>query len=466
MKFSLRIRFIIIFFFLTIAGLGLINTGGNKLIYRQLVNLEKNEMYKETLAISHQYLSSFHDESDASQTNLKTFSELINRRIWVVDNNGLILLDSEQRNKKSERNILKYDSYFLDNQFVVGIRPKGFIGKKTLSCICPITSGLKTTGYLVVLSEVEPIEDQAMDYTNTISVAFLLLMCLFALASLYLYLESVHSVHQITKAAQAYINRDFSAPLPKVRTRDHQELIGTLKYLAENAATMNEAQKNFIANVSHDFRSPLTSIKGYTEALLDGTIPPELNEKYLGIIHGEVERLTKLTSNLLDLNQAEGGDVLLQLEAFDINGLIKHTLEIFEQRCQAKKITIDLIFESKYLYVEADLDKIARVIQNLVDNAIKFSPQDSTIEIHTEARRHKAFISIKDHGIGIDKKEIHKIWGRFYKSDKSRGKDKTGTGLGLAITKEFVEAHGEHINAISTPGAGTEFIFSLPLDDE
>lgn len=224
---------------------------------------------------------------------------------------------------------------------------------------------------------------------------------------------------------------------------------------------MNDYQKKFIANVSHDFRSPLTSIRGYTEAILDGTIPPEMQEKYLNIILFETERLTKLTGNLLELNQFESNGIILDPSTFDINQAIKMTTAAFEQRCKEKHISIELIFSKKSILVDADINKIEQVIQNLVDNAIKFSHHDSTIEIYTVERSGKVFVSVKDHGIGIPKENISKVWNRFYKSDLSRGKDQTGTGLGLSITREILKAHGENINVISTEGVGTEFIFTL-----
>ncbi len=225
---------------------------------------------------------------------------------------------------------------------------------------------------------------------------------------------------------------------------------------------MNDYQKKFIANVSHDFRSPLTSIKGYAEALIDGTIPPEMQGKYLNIILFETQRLTKLTSSLLELNQFEYKGFMLDITTFDINQAIKMTTATFEQRCTEKRISIDLIFSHKALLVDADINKIEQVIQNLVDNAIKFSHHDSSIEIHTLERTGKIFVSVKDHGIGIPKDSLGKVWNRFYKTDLSRGRDKVGTGLGLSITKEILQAHNENINVISTEGAGTEFIFSLP----
>lgn len=187
-----------------------------------------------------------------------------------------------------------------------------------------------------------------------------------------------------------------------------------------------------------------------------------MQQKYFNIILFEVERLTKLTGNLLELNQFEQDGLVLELADFDINQAIKDSSAAFEQRCTEKKISLNLIFSDKELFVNADINKIQQVIQNLLDNAIKFSPNDTTIEIRTAKRNHKVFISVKDHGIGIAKESQKKIWTRFYKTDDSRGKDKTGTGLGLSITKEIIEAHNENINVISTEGVGTEFIFTLP----
>ena len=202
---------------------------------------------------------------------------------------------------------------------------------------------------------------------------------------------------------------------------------------------MEEYQRKFIANVSHDFRSPLTSIKGYLEAILDGTIPPELYQKYLGIIISETERLNKLTQGMLTLNSLDSKGYLSRTN-FDINRTVKDTAATFEGTCSAKRITFDL----------------------LIDNAIKFSREDSVIYIQTSVRYEKVFVSVKDTGVGIPKNNIKKIWERFYKSDVSRGKDKKGTGLGLAIVKEIIQAHGENIDVVSTEGVGTEFIFSLP----
>ena len=268
---------------------------------------------------------------------------------------------------------------------------------------------------------------------------------------------------KITNAAKQYASGNLDVVIP-VNTQDEiGYLSASLNYMSSQLKDMEDYQKKFVANVSHDFRSPLTSIKGYVEAMADGTIPPEMQGKYLNIILFETERLTDLTRDLLTLNEFDTKDLLLDKTDFDIHEVIRNTAASFEGTCTAKKISIELLLATRTLYVHADRHKIQQVLYNLLDNAIKFSNPESTITIETTPRGDKVYTSVKDYGIGIPKSSINKIWERFYKSDLSRGKDKKGTGLGLSIVKEIIQAHNENINVISTEGVGTEFIFSLPL---
>ena len=234
-------------------------------------------------------------------------------------------------------------------------------------------------------------------------------------------------------------------------------LAATLNYMSDELDMTGNYQRSFIANVSHDFRSPLTSIKGYTEAILDGTIPPELQEKYLKIVVHETDRLYKLTQSLLTLNNLDEKGRQLEYTDFDINSIIKSTAESFEGTCRKKRISLELLLTGQTLFVRADMGQIQQVLYNLLDNAIKI---ESTLKHDT------VFISIKDKGCGIPKASLGKIWDRFYKIDSSRGKDRKGTGLGLAIVKEIINSHKQNINVISTEGVGTEFIFTLQKSTE
>ena len=238
-------------------------------------------------------------------------------------------------------------------------------------------------------------------------------------------------------------------------------LANTLNYMADKINQNGEYQRTFIANVSHDFRSPLTSIKGYVEAMLDGTIPVEMQERYLKIISHEADRLEKLTRSLLVLNDLDERKRMMNIRRFDINDVIKNTANTFEGTCSRKNIDLKLLLAEKELFVNADMDQIQQVLYNLLDNAIKFSNDNSSINIETTVKNGKVFVSIKDHGVGIPKESLSKVWDRFYKTDTSRGKDRKGTGLGLSIVKEIIRAHNQNINVISTEGVGTEFIFTL-----
>lgn len=254
---------------------------------------------------------------------------------------------------------------------------------------------------------------------------------------------------------------NYNTPIHMERDDELGFLAHTMDFMAQSLKDYDEDQRKLISNISHDFRSPLTSIKGYIEAMLDGTISFEMQEKYLNIVLRETERLAKLTSGLLTLNSMNPKQNRLCKTNFDINTVIKNTAATFEGTCTAKRISIDLLFSDWASYVYADMGKIQQVLYNLIDNAIKFSPSDSAITIETTEKYEKVFISVRDAGVGIPKENLKKIWERFYKSDQSRGKDKKGTGLGLAIVKEIIQLHDENINVVSTQGVGTEFIFSL-----
>ena len=325
---------------------------------------------------------------------------------------------------------------------------------KVLSVSAPITGNMKTYGYIVIHMPIQNIEAEQNGFLNIIYITSIILFFL-SLVVLLVFTKVVYfPLKKITVAANEYAAGNLAHNIP-ITTHDE------IGYMSSELNEMEQYQHNFIANVSHDFRSPLTSIKGYLEAILDGTIPQELYHKYLHIVISETERLNKLTQGMLTLNSLDSKGYLTRTN-FDINRTIKDTAATFEGTCSAKGITFDLTFADSIQMVYADLGKIQQVLYNLIDNAIKFSHEDSIIYIQTSIRYEKIFISVKDTGIGIPKDSQKKIFERFYKTDLSRGKDKKGTGLGLAIVKEIIQAHGENIDVVSTEGVGTEFIFSLP----
>ena len=322
--------------------------------------------------------------------------------------------------------------------------------------------GAKDTTYSISFYRsskcIDDVYSNMMTLFNLITAALCIIV---ALIFVLVYFLTIHPVHKITQAAKEYSKGNFGYDLKIKQNDEYLELGNAIKYMSGELNNLDDYQRKFIGNISHDFRSPLTSILGYVGAMLDGTIPPENQEKYLGIIQFEAERLSGLMTNLLTLYNFDNNKKLLNKQNFDINYIIRKTAETYEGICEKKKIEFVFKMEEEALIVNADQPRIQQVLNNLIDNAIKFSPQYSKIILSTYEKGEKIFVSVKDSGIGIPKDSINRIWERFYKSDPSRGKDKKGTGLGLAITKEIIQSHNENIDVISTEGVGTEFVFTL-----
>ena len=465
MKRNLVFKLTSCFILLNITVLGILNTLGSHLVKSYLVDTKMHTLYNEAALISTEYLNNFYtDELTLTDLTgiLEAVDQFINAHIWIVNSNGVVIYDtSDWVPSATGMNINDYDPDFLSNNYVENTTINGLMKEKCLSVIYPIPYNYKLRSYIVISLPYELINSECIAYTNILTIFSLAFLGVIFLLFIYIYFMTARPLYKIRKAAMEYGRGNFNYQLNVKGKDEFHDVSAALNYMAGELGSLDEYQKKFIANISHDFRSPLTSIKGYAEAMLDGTIPYELQNKYLDIIVFESERLNKLTNNLLELNSFDSNRNLLDVTSFDINQVIKKTCASFEGICTKKKIQFNLVFSEKELYVDADMGKIQQVLYNLIDNAIKFSNTNSNIKVSSTQKGEKVFISVKDYGAGIPKASIHKIWERFYKQDSSRGKDKKGTGLGLSITKEIIQAHNENIDVISTEGVGSEFTFSL-----
>lgn len=300
-------------------------------------------------------------------------------------------------------------------------------------------------------------------YYNVLLMLFYYMAAIVGIAFIFIYLTTSRPLHRIQSGAKHFSIAHENPPI-NVRSNDeYGQLAETLNVIGSELSKFDEYQRKFISNISHDFRSPLTSIRGYVQAMADGIIPPENQEKYLNIILYETDRLTKLTTDLLDVNNFDKDNVFLTVTDFDIHAIIAYTIDVLEGSAKKKNITFETEPSTEWpLMVCGDSDKIRQVLHNLMDNAVKFSHENASIYIRTRIQGEKVFISVKDTGIGIPKEDLPLIWDRFYKTDVSRGRDKRGTGLGLSICREIINAHKQTINVVSTAGVGSEFVFTLP----
>jgi signal transduction histidine kinase len=466
MKRTLYLKFLLAYLLFAIFGFIVVATFVYSMTYERLRRDKADTMYQVATQIANTYASDLYNAETSLETvyrQMITLSAYMDEAtIWIVNPSGRLVLDSSRViGPKDEIVIENFDPTVTGSSFYTTGRFWGSFREDVLSVFAPITSNFKVRAYVVIHTPISEIQSYVNELLN-ISYLMLIVLFLLSLIILIFFTELVYvPLRKITKATEQYAAGNMGYEFSVESEDEMGYLAASLSYMAGEIARQEDDQKKFIANVSHDFRSPLTSIRGYLVAMQDGTIPEEMHGRYLGIVINETDRLTKLTNELLTLNNLNTRGMLLDKTDFDINQVIRNVAESFGGICIEKKIAIELVLTDDTMLVNADMSKIQQVLYNLIDNAIKFSHKDSSIKVETTEKHSKVFISVKDSGIGIPKEDQKLIFDRFYKSDHSRGKDKKGTGLGLAIVKEIIKAHEENINVISTAGVGTEFIFSL-----
>ncbi len=458
-------KFLLTYALIGAIGLIFISMIGSSLIKSDLTRQTGNSLYKEAVTIaSLQAKNYYSSQATLSETydSLSTLASYQSSQIWMIDPEGTVLLDtSRELEQTGQEQIESFDPVsFGSKNYTVGMFFHSF-HTQYISVLAPITVNMSTRGYIAIHIPISTVDDRSSELLRSFYLIFLIIFSVSFAVMLFVQLTIYRPVKQITQGAKEYASGNLPYNIPVKSDDELGYLAATLNYMSDELAKSGEYQKKFISNVSHDFRSPLTSIKGFIEAIKDGTIPPELQDHYLDIVLMETERLNKLTESLLTLNELDVDGSLLVITDFDINNVIRDTAASFEGSCLKKHITIELALLPEALLVTADKSRIQQVLYNLIDNAIKFSENNSSIKVETSERYGKIFISVKDNGSGIAKEAIPKIWNRFYKQDASRGKDRKGTGLGLSIVKEIINSHNENINVISTEGVGTEFIFTL-----
>lgn len=466
MRKTLYLKLLLAYLIFGLFGFVAVATFVSNMTMDHLKKEKADSLYREATLIANTYASDLYSNEatlESVKDQLDALNTYMNATIWIINPSGRMILDSSAPvDVETEIVIENFDPTITAGSYYTVGNFFNTFEEQVLSVFAPITADYRVKGYVVIHYAMNSIEAETNSLLN-ISYVMLVILFLLSLIILIFFTEIVYiPLRKITEATEQYASGNMHYEFSVESEDEMGYLAASLSYMASEIARAEDDQKKFVANVSHDFRSPLTSIRGYLEAMLDGTIPPEMHEKYLSIVLNETERLTKLTNSLLTLNNLNTKGMMLNKSDFDINRIIRNVAASFEGTCRQKMIAIELVLTGDEMYVVADMEKIQQVLYNLLDNAIKFSHHNSVIKMETTDKHSKVFISVKDSGIGIPKDDLKLIWDRFYKSDLSRGKDKKGTGLGLSITKEIIQAHGENINVISTEGVGTEFIFSLP----
>lgn len=399
---------------------------------------------------------------------LKAFSENSQSDVFVTDNSGNILLicrgtsDTFQKQALPENVMEQTLSGMYDGQSTLG----GVYQKSCYVVGIPITvateNGTKAVGAVFNSVSASSLSMYRMDmlkmFVFAALAAFLISFCVVWLFSYNL----VKPLRDMAAAVRSFGEGDFSVRVP-VTTRDEMgELAVAFNHMADSLATGESSSRSFIANVSHELKTPMTTISGFIDGILDGTIPPEKQEHYLKIVSSEVKRLSRLVKSMLNLSRIDSGELRLRPATFDINQTVLDAMLSFEKPIEDKKLEVRGLEDSVSIKVDGDPDMIHQVVYNLIENAVKFTNEGGYIEVRTEDLKDRVVVHIKNSGEGIAPDEITRIFQRFYKTDKSRSKDKTGMGLGLYIVRTIIKLHGGEITVSSIQGEFSEFSFWLP----
>ncbi len=407
---------------------------------------------------------------------MNIMSEAIDADIFITDMDGSVVVCKDMIDDKfsfsNNYHCTVHKRYHVSEDIITKASKGNYAESSTLGGVfadeqlttaSPIVVNGKT---VAVVFATEPITMSWYSYAKRILEIFLTAAILALIISFitvyYLSYRLTRPLRQMSTAVRHYAEGDFSYKV-KVKGRDElAELAEAFNTMAMSLSAQESSRRSFVANVSHELKTPMTSIGGFIDGMLDGTIGEDKQEHYLRLVSDEVKRLSRLVTGMLNMSKIEAGEMQINLKSFDISANIFKTLLNFEKKINDKNIEIVGLDTMQSVTVNADEDMIQQVIYNLIDNAVKFTPNGGYIFIKDYKDSEKTFVSIRNSGDGIERDELNKVFERFYKVDRSRSYDVKGAGLGLFLVKSIIELHGGEIRVDSKVGEYTEFAFWIP----
>lgn len=439
-------------------------------------NVQRNAQYCETI------FDRCKDENDVSNAmllignNLAVISNAINADVFMCNMNGSVVLCKEE---------FDYDSHVGDDGCIFHKKytiPQDILEKVSTGLYCDddkvenlfdepnlmVGMPVKVNGTVIgAVFACDPVKNSFAQYAGSIMKMYLssaiFSICLSFLVAYALTARLTNPLRQMSNATKAYARGDFSKRINVRGSDEVAELCTSFNRMASALSVLESSRRSFVANVSHELKTPMTTIGGFIDGMLDGTIPQEKHPEYLSRVSEEVKRLSRLVTSMLNLSKIEAGELELKMTDFDISGLVLDCMLTFEQAIDNKNITVHGFESMQPAKVHADRDMIYQVVYNLVDNAVKFTNENGIISVFTgENKEGLKYIAIQNTGDGVSSEEIGKIFERFYKVDKSRSYDVKSAGLGLYLCKTIVEMHNGKIYAESVEGQFTRVTVLLP----
>lgn len=380
---------------------------------------------------------------------------------FIIDENGLPSSGADLGRlpiKSFNTNVAEDGERYLVHEGVLS----GITEEKSMICGSPIDSANGEIGYVFAIVSLSS-EDTLIGVTRRAVINASIWVMLAALVAAYFITDRiVHPLKTMTSAAKKFAKGDFRERIVVSGVDEVAELSMAFNNMAESLDNLEKMRNTFLASVSHDLRTPMTTISGFIDGITSGAIPPEQHNHYLGVIQNEVHRLSRLVSQLLDVSRLDSGDRKFTFKSYNIAEQTRLVLLSFEQKIDSKHLDAEFSSDADDIYAYADRDAIHQVLYNLCHNALKFSDEGGKFRIMISGvGLGKIRVSVYDDGQRMSDEDVSRIFDRFYKSDKSRGLDKDGVGLGLYICKSIIDAHGGEIG-VNVFDKGCEFWFTVP----
>ena len=415
------------------------------------------------------YLSMEELQEDEQFRQLAATAAVISEMdILVCDTDGHVLLSTDEAMEGQSINIpqsvmekviadgtwsgsSRLDHIYQNKQFIGGVAVVNPASQKTLGAVFTVSNSAS-------------VDDLWRAFAGLLLMtAFVVLMISF-MASSITTMRQIKPIREMAQATRQYAEGDFDIRMNDYGREDEiGELAASFNNMAESLQQTERQRREFIANISHELKTPMTTIAGYTDGILDGTIPPENEKQYLQIISNESRRLSRLVRRMLDVSQLQVMDPLRSGSHFDICESMRRVLISMEKKINDRHLDVDADIPDEPILVLGDNDMITQVIYNLLENAAKFAREGSTLYLGVAMMDGKARVTVRNVGDTIPAEELPLLFERFHKSDKSRSEDKDGYGLGLYIVKTILQQHKEEINVTSENGV-TTFTFSLRVE--
>lgn len=409
----------------------------------------------------------YHLERRALMPLMKLLSMSLDCTVVITDSDGSVMIMCDEQGDE-----LPIDPAVSLDAFIGNADGKTYYGVSTLDGLYTekqYTAGvpIRREGYILGYVFVSLPADGLWQYMRSnlqISLFAALGVLTLTFIALYIMTERlVRPLRAMANATRSFAAGDFSARVPVKGKDETAELARALNSMALSLSSLENMRRSFVANISHELRTPMTTIAGFIDGILDGTVPAEKRNFYLKIVTDEVKRLSRLVHSMLALSRIDSGQLKLNTVELDLVSLAGQTLLNFEKRIDEKQITISGLEDVEPMLVKGDFDLLGQVLYNLMDNAVKFTNEGGEICVSLYRENNRVYCGVRNTGVGIPSEELPHIFERFYKSDRSRGLDKNGVGLGLYIVQTVVALHHGEIMVRSKVNEGTEFRFWLPV---